>query len=305
VAASRHKRDTDARRKPSATTVAGSLAVLATGAAVLAGVSLQTPSSSSLVADDASSSASVSSTPSAAAAPAVTDRDHAQLSRSMNREELAREAARARAEKARAAAQAAARRAAQHTVPRWTTTALNIWTEPGDGAKKLDVLPEDKKIAFAQRTVSGRDEVVIGGAIRWVTTGYLSKDKPVETGVDAGLSDAPCPDSSVEDGLAADTIRVYRSVCHAFPQVTDYLGWGPRVEHDTGHAIDVMVYGDKALGDEIAAWAQAHASELNLYDVIWYDRIWTPVRASEGWRDYGDHGSPTANHMDHVHIGTN
>ena len=119
------------------------------------------------------------------------------------------------------------------------------------------------------------------------------------------LSDAPCPDTSVEDRLAADTIRLYRAVCHAFPQVTHYLGWGARSEHDTGHAIDVMVYDDKALGDQIAAWAQAHAAELNLYDVLWYQHIWTPVRASEGWRLLPDRGSPTANHMDHVHIGTN
>jgi hypothetical protein len=62
---------------------------------------------------------------------------------------------------------------------------------------------------------------------------------------------------------------------------------------------------DKALGDQIAAYLQEHASELNLYDVIWYDRIWTPERASEGWRAYGDHGSATANHMDHVHVSTN
>ncbi|MFI2707244.1 mucin-2 protein, partial [Nocardioides sp. CER28] len=121
----------------------------------------------------------------------------------------------------------------------------------------------------------------------------------------AGLSDQPCPDMSVEDGLKPQTIKVYRSVCHAFPQVTEYGGWAARTEHDTGNAIDVMVYGNKELGDQIADWAQAHAAELDLYDLIWYDRIWTPVRSSEGWRDYGDHGSATANHMDHVHIGTN
>ena len=61
---------------------------------------------------------------------------------------------------------------------------------------------------------------------------------------------------------------------------------------------------DKALGDRIADFLQAHASELHLYDVIWWDQIWTPERASEGWRDYGDHGSATANHMDHVHVAT-
>jgi hypothetical protein len=195
---------------------------------------------------------------------------------------------------------------------RWVTTDLNLWTAPGDGASDIDTLSSGTVVYWTGRTLQGRDEVLVDGRTRYVTHGYLSADKPepepeTTTGepATAGLSDAPCPDSSVEDGLADDTIRVYRAVCHAFPEVSDYLGWGDRTEHDTGHAIDVMVYDDKSLGDRIAAWAQEHASELNLYDVIWYDRIWTPVRASEGWRDYGDHGSPTANHMDHVHIGTN
>jgi hypothetical protein len=147
--------------------------------------------------------------------------------------------------------------------------------------------------------------MVSGHGLPGVTESASPTSTPDPTPSTGGLSDAPCPDGSVEKGLAADTIRVYRAVCHAFPQVTHYLGWGPRSEHDTGHAIDVMVYGDRSLGDEIAAWAQAHASELNLYDILWYQRIWTPIRASEGWRPLPDRGSPTANHMDHVHLGTN
>ena len=112
---------------------------------------------------------------------------------------------------------------------------------------------------------------------------------------------APCPDPSVENGLTSSAIYVYRSVCHAFPQITSYGGWDAHGEHASGKALDIMT-SDKALGDQIAAYLQAHASELDLYDVIWWDRIWTPERASEGWRAYGDHGSPTANHMDHVHV---
>ena len=62
---------------------------------------------------------------------------------------------------------------------------------------------------------------------------------------------------------------------------------------------------DKALGDQIASFLQSHASRpLNLYDVIWWDQIWTPVRL-RGLALYGDHGSATANHMDHVHVSAN
>ena len=62
---------------------------------------------------------------------------------------------------------------------------------------------------------------------------------------------------------------------------------------------------DAALGNAIAAFLLQHAAELNLYDIIWRGQIWTSVRSGEGWRAYGDHGSATANHYDHVHVATN
>ena len=62
---------------------------------------------------------------------------------------------------------------------------------------------------------------------------------------------------------------------------------------------------DPALGQAVADWARAHASELNLYDVLWAQHIWTPVRSGEGWRSMPDRGSATANHFDHVHISVN
>ena len=71
-----------------------------------------------------------------------------------------------------------------------------------------------------------------------------------------------------------------------------------------GRAIDFMV-SDSGLGQQVADWARAHAGELNLYDVIWQQHIWTPERSSEGWRSMPDRGSPTANHFDHVHISVN
>jgi hypothetical protein len=39
---------------------------------------------------------------------------------------------------------------------------------------------------------------------------------------------------------------------------------------------------------------------LNITYIIWYQRIWSTN--SPGWRKMADRGSPTANHMDHVHI---
>jgi hypothetical protein len=301
VAQARHKRDTDARsfglkqrinsitsravRPSRVVLVAAPVAVVATAAAVTAGVASAGSGSKPVAAADISKVAprpAPTTTAPPSPAPVVK---RVTVSRSQPR------------------------RTPTPTPPpttgkpRWTTTVLNLWLQPGDGAKQDGVLDEGKKVLDTGRAQSGRVEILVDGKARWVTSGYLADEKPKPQ--PAGLSDAPCPDMSVEDGLKPQTIKVYRAVCHAFPQVTEYGGWAPRTEHDTGNAIDVMVYGNKELGDEIADWAQSHAAEFDLYDLIWYDRIWTPVRSSEGWRDYGDHGSATANHMDHVHIGTN
>lgn len=265
-----HKRDLPARQFPRAAAIAAPVALAATGLVVTAGTALSSPATKADVADVAGH---------ATRAPV--------LSRSMDR----------------APVLPAATLTPLPTHTSWTTADLNLYTKAGANAAASGELPQGKQVTTTDITRNGRVQVIVDGVARWVTGSYLTDQKPLAAV--AGLSDAPCPDSSVERGLKPQTVRVYRALCHAFPQVTQWSGLAPRSEHDTGNAIDAMVFGDKALGDAIAAWAQQHAAELDLYDLIWYDRIWTPVRASEGWRDYGDHGSPTANHMDHVHLGTN
>ena len=55
-------------------------------------------------------------------------------------------------------------------------------------------------------------------------------------------------------------------------------------------------------GDAVAAFVQAHAGELNVKYVIWRQRYWEP---GGSWELMEDRGSPTANHMDHVHVTAN
>ncbi|MFL6059796.1 MAG: mucin-2 protein, partial [Marmoricola sp.] len=119
------------------------------------------------------------------------------------------------------------------------------------------------------------------------------------------IIDKPCAGTSgVESGLQPGAIRVYRAVCNNFPEVTSYGGRSNHGEHSTGKAIDIMT-SDVELGNRIAEFLQAHATELDLFDVIWRQHIWTPVRASEGWRSMPSRGSETANHDDHVHVSIN
>lgn len=289
--ANSHKRDTDARltprRTPKAVLVAGPLAFLATASAVTLGVLASDPGTSDIIASrDATTNLSMTREP-------VVSRSDSRRAARTSAEYLMNLQDAYDARKTREAI----RNAHTHL---WTTTLLNIWSGPEADAKQLGELDAAKKVLVTGRAAEGRQEIVLDGKARWVTAGYLADEKPAPAAA-AGLSSAPCPDSSVEDGLTSGAVQVYRSVCHAFPQVTTYLGWDAHGEHSSGKAIDIMT-SDKALGDQIAAYLQAHASELGLYDVIWWDQIWTPERASEGWRYYGDHGSATANHMDHVHV---
>jgi len=301
-----HKRDADARRKPlrkplRVALVAGPLAVLATGSAVTLGVLGSDPQTHDVLAQQATT------TGVSRAVDTVSRSDSRLDSRADQRFDEAFHAV----QRADRAVDAASRQ-------RWTTAPLNLWTTSGEDAVQDGLLASGTKVLVTGRTADGRVELVHDGLSRWVSAGYLAASKPrpepepeqkpqeaasttVARTATAGLSTAPCPDGSVEDGLTPGAVLVYRAVCHAYPQITTYGGWDAHGEHSSGKAIDIMT-SDQGTGDQIAAFLQAHASELHLYDVIWWDRIWTPERASEGWRDYGDHGSPTANHMDHVHV---
>ena len=62
---------------------------------------------------------------------------------------------------------------------------------------------------------------------------------------------------------------------------------------------------DSSTGQRLADYLYAHHAELDLFDIIWSQRIWTIERSGEGFRSMSDRGSATANHFDHVHIMVN
>ncbi|MGD9962190.1 mucin-2 protein [Nocardioides sp.] len=295
----RHKRVTNARRKmPKAVLVSAPLALAATVATVSAGVLLGTPVTPTLMAD-----ANSSLTAANPQFPTTTDRPE-EVSRELGRAYLPASQLKAmKLRDQRMAAQAATAKAVRRADTRlWATTDLNLWSDAGKDARILGEIAAGDKVLVTGRTAEGRSEVVVKGKSRWVTSGYFSDEKPLAAA--AGLSMEPCPDPGVESGLTSDAVYVYRSVCHAFPQITSYGGWDNHGEHSSGRALDIMT-SDSALGSAIADFLQAHAAELNLYDILWQQHIWTPVRSSEGWRSMPSRGSSTANHYDHVHVSVN
>jgi hypothetical protein len=291
VAQQSHKREANARRTPRAAAIAGPLAFLATASVVTIGVLTSNPTVDNIIAT--SGAADVSTDLTAERGFSVSRSAVRNAKPKIKQLPTLAETTLSRASTLRAIKNADTRL--------WTTAPLNIWDEPGKSAKLLGELDTAEHVLVTGRTLYGREEVVLDGKSRWVTKGYLSDEKPL--GVGAGLSDVPCPDGSVESGLTSNAVLVYRSVCHAFPQITSYGGWDAHGEHASGRALDIMT-SDVALGTAIADFLRLHASELHLYDIIWRQHIWTPVRSAEGWRSMPSRGSATADHYDHVHVST-
>lgn len=280
--ATSHKRET-ARRTPRAAFLAGSLAVLATGAAVSAGVMSSPAPDNELMAID-----------STAAAGSVQDaaRELPALSRSSDRSADAIGSKLDRLLSASATAKAV--RAAD--TKRWTTDALNLWTRPDKAGKKVGEVDEGEKVLVTGRKYGERVEIVLDGKTRWVTAGHLSDEKPLSIA-------ASCTNgTSVPAGVSPNIKKVHQAVCANFPEVSTYGTFRGDGEHAQGIAVDIMTSGSR--GWEIAEFVRANYAALGVSYVIYSQKIWSVERSGEGWRGMSDRGSTTANHYDHVHVTT-
>jgi len=174
------------------------------------------------------------------------------------------------------------------------TDAVDVYANSDDTSPVLAVLAPGDRVAVTGEKKRGWTEIIHKSLPRWVKSSGLTKQQE--------LSTKPCAKEPDEGGLQPDTVRVLRAVCAKFPAVRSYGGTrGGGGDHATGRALDIMV--DPATGDQIAAFLQKHRAELGIHYLIWQQRIWRPS-TSGSWRGMSDRGSPTANHMDHVHAST-
>lgn len=112
-----------------------------------------------------------------------------------------------------------------------------------------------------------------------------------------------------ENGLNPNTVAAKRAVEAAFPNIQSIGGWRPPDgynEHSSGQAIDVMIpnwnsSAGKTYGDQVAQYLLANSAALGVDYVLWQQRQWNADGTSSAM---GDRGSPTQNHMDHVHAHT-
>ena len=76
--------------------------------------------------------------------------------------------------------------------------------------------------------------------------------------------------------------------------------------HNSGMAVDFMVYADSAKGDQLAEYLTKHMDELGIYYIIWKQRFYMAQQNIYGpantWNMMPNRGGVTANHYDHVHV---
>lgn len=167
---------------------------------------------------------------------------------------------------------------------------------------------DDVSRAGGQRTMYGmRERVMSGEPFAWSPTGGLGDlgegaiSKAFATGGEVSAGDRLAP-SGGEGGLLPMGQLMKRLIHALWPAIKDIGGY--RVdsfhEHDTGTTLDVMIPGsDKKMGDNVNAFAHANNKNYPLNWSIWQQKMWYPPNMRS--EPMGDRGSPTQNHMDHVH----
>ncbi len=281
-----HKRDANARPKPKVALVAGPLAFLVTSAVVTLGVVGAEPEAFDVItASGATGAVADISGRGETVSRADSRRERVELQRAFD------------VNMSRVATQRAINRADTRL---WATAPLNLWTSGDRKAKKVGEIKSGKRVLVTGRHGGGRDEIVLDGKSRWVTSGYLADEKPVLGPV--GIGGACTNGSSVSSGVSANIASVHSAVCAAFPEITSYGDFRGDGEHSQGIAVDIMTSG--ARGWQVAEFVRDNYAALGVSYIIYSQNIWSVDRAGEGWRPMSDRGSTTANHYDHVHVTT-
>lgn len=137
------------------------------------------------------------------------------------------------------------------------------------------------------------------GAPKVLGNGALQVSIP---GLTPGTQGAPSAlPRQYEAGMVPNNVNLLRILEQTFPGITAHADANRNDkygEHGSGEALDIMVGNDKTLGDQVNTFLLQNAKALGLQYNIWQQHLWRPD--GSGY-DMENRGSPTQNHMDHVH----
>ncbi len=136
--------------------------------------------------------------------------------------------------------------------------------------------------------------------------------EPVARNPDGSLPAERCsvPDPTTTGCLTPRTLHALQQARKAgFNHYTACFRNGTWGEHPLGRACDfaadpggfggIATGASRDYGNRLAGWFIANAQRLGVMYVIWYHAIWNPV---VGWHYYRGDGTPSGDHMNHVHL---
>ncbi|OLB76543.1 MAG: hypothetical protein AUI14_18380 [Actinobacteria bacterium 13_2_20CM_2_71_6] len=136
--------------------------------------------------------------------------------------------------------------------------------------------------------------------------------EPVPRNPDGSLPNESCSlkDPTTSGCLTPRTLHALQQARKAgFTHYTACFRNGTWGEHPLGRACDFAAaaggFGgiaggsDRDYGNRLAGWCIANADRLGVLYVIWYHQVWTPAI---GWHYYRGDGTPSGDHMNHVHL---
>lgn len=115
------------------------------------------------------------------------------------------------------------------------------------------------------------------------------------------LDEAGRPGAKTPEGLTPNAAQLQAVLQRMFPgiQVNADVGRQDSFgEHSSGEALDIMVGNNRVLGEQLNRWLLQNAESFGLQYNLWRQAEWRP---SGEIRPMDDRGSPTQNHMDHIH----
>lgn len=135
---------------------------------------------------------------------------------------------------------------------------------------------------------------------------------PVPRNPDGSLPPEKCnqDDPTTTGCLTPRTLHALQQARKAgFTHYTSCFHQEATGEHPLGRACDfaadpgtfggIATGASRDYGNRLAGWFIANAQRLGVMYVIWWHAIWNPII---GWHYYRGDGTPSGNHMNHVHL---
>lgn len=214
--------------------------------------------------------------------------------------------------------------------------AMNKATTAGQAAAAFSLIFERQgalETAFSERANSAEEIIDKVKSILETSTGTVTTLSATSSGCGSDSSDdlsrismaglnpdeLPMPKGSGHSSWKTKTLDVAKILWHLFKD--DFTSFGTRTSggfskscHFRGYAIDMMISNYKNAGvrkrhEEIAEWLMNHRKELNITNIIYYDKsLYGQDSAARPYAKWSAYGHPsggtgdTVQHRDHIHI---